>query len=647
MTALLLMGLLSNNAEAVEWPNLETPVYKTEKQSQDRVVIIALEEYNVLPEVRNAEQSADAWFGYFTETLGIPEGHITVLKSSEASALRIESALKKSSKKLHKEGKLWVLYIGHGLTMYDTGEAAILPFYTDDSIEGLYSKALPMSLMSQWSSKADGRDIFIFDASFNGLDRKGQKISMSLPSQKGVLPNVSSKSTIITAAQPGEYAGMVANQPALSYLLLGALRGWGDSDANGWINLTEAVDFADDVSDTQQPNIQGRYRRQKISEAREQDPRLLEPNKNRIEQSDVLNNQVSSKAEEYQDLGQLLQILEQQRKVDIHRDEVVNERVAQERNDATKYWQQIKVFATQRADDQSLVAVETFVKKYSNLVVEVEIPFENGAVEIEKVPINIPEVLQAAKLLTQLQAPAIENVEFVWLPSGDFVMGATQGRTAMHRVSITQPFYISTTEVTQGLYESVMDRNPSEVRNEDYPVTNISWYDAIEFANQLSAQQGLPECYVISDTGVSFPKGTQCQGYRLPTEAEWEYAAKASKSYAFSGGERVERMAWTRSNSGNEVHFVRSKYPNAWGLYDMSGNVWEWTWDRFAPYDLAQDKDPMGAATGDYRVRRGGAANAELEYAKVDARYQVYPDYSDAFQGLRLVRTAPLIDDEI
>jgi len=173
------------------------------------------------------------------------------------------------------------------------------------------------------------------------------------------------------------------------------------------------------------------------------------------------------------------------------------------------------------------------------------------------------------------------------------------------------------------------------------PVTNVSWLDAVRFSNALSAYEGLEECYIIQKEVVTFPRGTACLGYRLPTEAEWEYAARGNKPGGFAGGDRVTKVAWIDSNSGGEVHFVKQKSANAFGLYDMSGNVSEWVWDWYAPYTPVAVSDPLGAPSGTYRVQRGGSALNGAASARVDSRYPVQADYASPSQGFRVVRTVP------
>ncbi len=156
-----------------------------------------------------------------------------------------------------------------------------------------------------------------------------------------------------------------------------------------------------------------------------------------------------------------------------------------------------------------------------------------------------------------------------------------------------QPFLMAKFPVTQKLYTAIMAVNPSTFKGDELPVETVSWKEAMLFCNQLSLQQDLNPCYTLKEATEKIDFNAQANGYRLPTEAEWEYACKAG-STAMRYGE-LEEIAWYKANAGNHTHPVGLKTANAWGLYDMLGNVWEWCNDIY-------DESVYGA----YRIIRGG-----------------------------------------
>ncbi len=188
------------------------------------------------------------------------------------------------------------------------------------------------------------------------------------------------------------------------------------------------------------------------------------------------------------------------------------------------------------------------------------------------------------------------------IPAGEFLMGSPddealrdQDECPLHRVRITKPFYLGVHEVTQAQYESVMGRNPSQFKGPDHPVENVSWEEARTFCEKLSQ---LPA------------EKAARRGYRLPTEAEWEYACRAGTNSVFSFGDDVSQAgsyAWYSSNAGDRTHPGGQKRPNAWGLHDMHGNVWEWCQDGYASdyYKRSPLTDPQGPSTLSHVVRGG------------------------------------------
>ncbi len=261
------------------------------------------------------------------------------------------------------------------------------------------------------------------------------------------------------------------------------------------------------------------------------------------------------------------------------------------------------------------------------------------------------------------------------IPAGRFTMGAPVGEPgraddeAQRPTTLSTPLLVGRTEVTQALWSRVMGGNPSTPEMEavpllgaDLPVHSVSWCDALEFANRLSALDGLPPAYsgvegCLDSAGASVAWDRASPGYRLPTEAEWEYAARAGSPDPFAGAASVAALCkvanvadatmkkrlpdWPGVDCDDKVLGlapVGRFAPNAWGLHDMSGNVWEWVWDRYAPYGAAEATDPAGAEGGKGRLMRGGGWFSEAETARVAARGRADESYSNADVGLRLVR---------
>jgi hypothetical protein len=210
--------------------------------------------------------------------------------------------------------------------------------------------------------------------------------------------------------------------------------------------------------------------------------------------------------------------------------------------------------------------------------------------------------------------------DFRLIPAGSFVMGSPEyeeGRDddeAQHTVEITQPFLFKTAPVTQGEWQAVIGDNPASFQGDDRrPVERVSWEDAVRFCEGLTAQT----------VGM----------YRLPTEAEWEYACRAGTITARYGD--LDAVAWYRKNANRTTQPVAQKQPNAWGLYDMLGNVWEWCQDWYGNDSSELQRDPKGPPIGDYRVGRGGAWNSFAQYCRAAQRYIYTPAYRYHTFGFR------------
>jgi superfamily II DNA or RNA helicase/formylglycine-generating enzyme required for sulfatase activity len=239
------------------------------------------------------------------------------------------------------------------------------------------------------------------------------------------------------------------------------------------------------------------------------------------------------------------------------------------------------------------------------------------------------------------------SFEMTFVPAGRFVMGSPvseEGRDAdeqQHEVRLTGSLEVGVFPVTQGLYEAVMGSNPSGFKGKQRPVERVSWYDAVRFCNALSRSMGLAEAYRVgAGEEPSVEWDVMSGGYRLLTEAEWEYSARAGGKHLYAGSDRLEEVGWTEENSGGETHPVGQRAANGWGLYDMSGNVWEWVWDRYGDYCTGAVVDPMGGPADEInRVSRGGSWGLSHVVARVAFRDGDGPGDRYGDLGFRLAKS--------
>jgi formylglycine-generating enzyme required for sulfatase activity len=246
--------------------------------------------------------------------------------------------------------------------------------------------------------------------------------------------------------------------------------------------------------------------------------------------------------------------------------------------------------------------------------------------------------------------PALIKVE-----GGNFTMGSKKSDVVAdndeqkeHEVKVNS-FYISKFEVTVWEWKQFTKANkltmppkPAWGWHDNYPINNITWEEAIAYCNWLSQKEKLTPVY--SKKGPNYNCNFKADGYRLPTEAEWEYAAKGGKvsiKTKYSGSDEADKIAWHQANSKATPHTVGTKLPNELGLYDMSGNVWEWCWDWYNQdyYLVEAGNNPKGPEMGERRSVRGGSWDSKLNYLRPANRISTYPNKMHEFYGFRVVRS--------
>jgi len=266
---------------------------------------------------------------------------------------------------------------------------------------------------------------------------------------------------------------------------------------------------------------------------------------------------------------------------------------------------------------------------------EQEIRIGDGVIKKVEVQLSVAELNAAGKKREEKKRAELEEErracpycpEMVVIPVGSFEMGSNSGdadENPVHRVTIGRAFAMGKTEVTQGQWEAVMGNNPSEFAGYgyNYPVEHVSWDDAQEYIRKLNAKTG--------------------KQYRLPTEAEWEYACRAGGTYAYCGGDDPDSVGWYDGNSGKQPQPVGQKQANSFGLYDMSGNVWEWVEDRYhGSYSGAPTDGSAWQGDGARRALRGASWISGPQALRAANRDGNAPAVRKVILGFRLARTLP------
>ena len=276
-----------------------------------------------------------------------------------------------------------------------------------------------------------------------------------------------------------------------------------------------------------------------------------------------------------------------------------------------------------------------------------------------QIEVRKPSGGQARQAGSMMNIKGLKGSKAVWIPKGSFTMGSPKTEAnrekdeIQHKVTISRGFWMMQTEVTQGEFKQLMGYNPSSFARcgLSCPVEQVSWHEAAAFANKLSVVQGLSSCFSCNGRGKnvmcgakSYKNYVSCEGWKLPTEAQWEYAARAGTTTPFNTGDNIttEQANYKGNAKGTNQRTIvaaKSFSPNGWGLYQMHGNVWEWVFDWYVKYSLGAVLDPVGPSFGSWRVFRGGSW---INYAwLLRSAYRNWYSPDDRDVGFRLVRGKP------
>jgi len=656
LLALLPFPLLA--ASPSDLPDLSVPPAGLARDgAQDVALIVAVEDYAFLPDVPGARANALAWEGYLSArgvfTKLLVDREVTrgeVLKQAAAVGAERGSG-----------GKAWLVFIGHGAPGRDD-HGSLVAMDAQQTTDSLLTYSVGQrELIDALGGGAGAPVVAVIDACFSGSSASGTLAPGSMP-VRPVEVEVSASNTVLMAGKSTEYAGDLpgTGRPAFSWLVLGGLRGWADGDGDGLVTGTEVETWSrrqllQVVTGRQQtPQLEGKAE-VVLARGREADPGVVAlvrkaapvvvPGRTTgLGSDDDLLGDVDAIAAKLREAEALKQQLSEAREREL------TASVSRIQAQAKDTWSKLAPLR-ELGGPEAEAKVKAYVAKYGSVKAEY--------VDAEGTwtrAVAVAEVKEAEGWLARgsgggatasgkdWTSPTVGLMK--WIPGGTFTMGSPTSESgrdddeSQHSVTLTKGFLLMEHEVTQGEWASVMGSNPSRFTacGAICPVEQVSWLDAVGFANALSKKEGLTPVYTVS--GESVTANWRSNGYRLPTEAEWEYAARGGQSYVYAGGSELDSVGWASSNSGSTTHPGCRKTRNGYGLCDMSGNVWEWVWDWKGSYG-GSATDPAGPSAGSNRVSRGWGWYSDPEYARVADRFFNAPSYRGNNLGLRLARSLP------
>jgi formylglycine-generating enzyme required for sulfatase activity len=680
---LVLVAALAFPALAAELPSIDRPLRTGRSATGDAAVVIGVEDYVYLPQASYASQDAQAMYDFLVYTRGVPSSRVALLQGG-TSRRKIIEAVTTAGKQVGAGGTVWVYFAGHGSASPSTRERLILPENTLADAGDFDEQGVRLAELQRLAGSGGGEVLLITDACFTGAGRAGGTLLSD--GRAWVPPQATAvgRSVQWDAAQANQVAGPLAaaRHGAFTYFAIGAMRGWADGqvtgERDGVVTSEEAHLYVREALRAvgirdQAPSLvgEGAAARTLASGATERAPALdaavaapapvplppvVAPRTGEAKvqlagkdmdfaalaaaaqqaSADAAAEKAAAEAAEAERArlareaaaaaaakaarAQELQD-EMARRLAAERREKIDAAAAALRAAATRDYAAIAVLVSSPTPEGSPV-LEAWLARYGSATVTVDQQTE---------AVEVPEAAAVIKALGKAgsgrdwTSPTVGLMK--WIPPGTFTMGSAEGvgdsdQHPAHEVTLTRGYWLMEHEVTQGEWASVMGSNPSYFSRcgSSCPVEQVSWDDAQAFIKKVSARDGVR--------------------YRLPTEAEWEYAARGGQSYTYAGGNEPGGVAWTEENSGT-THPGCRKARNGYGLCDMSGNVREWVSDWNGAYPSGGVTDPGGVSAGSFRVIRGGSWSDSPAYARVAYRGRITPVIRWNILGLRLARVGP------
>lgn len=694
-TSIFLTGLLlalaaslyaAPKAGAQTWPDLVRPAEKVGGGAGDAAVIVGVEDYLLVSDVPGAADNALAWTHYLNKTRGVKLGRISLLQNHEATRENVEAALEKAAKDVLPGGTLWFIFIGHGAASPDGEDGVLIGADAQNTPASIYARSLSKErALRLLGAGKQAHTVAVLDTCFSGKTNGGEDVAPGLQPLIPVKEQGShdERLTLFTAGTSSQFAGPLpgAGRPAFSYLLLGALRGWGDENGDGEVSAQEASDYTLDTlrfllsgKRAQTPQLVSRHpeRVMVASDKLERGPDVLSlgrgpgPALEKFAEEEVVTFDSTPRGAAVLVDGKLLcQQTPCSRSLPLGRHQVEmsgdcvqpgTQSFVVQRGDAVDVSLQLQARQTQitiRAQDSKGNALKARVSVDGQEVGYTPGRFGVGVcsnvVEVSQKgyrswssPLQLKKG-QALSLNASLVAEVSDAVAdfncpsgMVGVPGGKFKRGSTSrsNEQPVREISVSS-FCIDKTEVTAGAYEDCVRGGGCTAAKTGGTCT----YD-------VSGKRAHPINCVDWNQAVAYCKWA---GKRLPTEAEWEKAARGTDSRTYPWGEDEPDCNYAVVYDGGygcgrgETWPVGSKAAGAspYGALDMTGNVWEWVNDGYDPeyYADAPLSDPRGPLSGSFRAIRGGSWCSGGVDLRAASRFYGPPDADSADLGIRCART--------